>query len=210
MPTTTMSRVSIPQSDGMTTRRQLLAHALAGASVLSLSSIACATSGSDTRLPPSTSFPTGDIRDFDFFVGTWHGVNRRLKKRWVGSNDWDVFPGRLRCESRLGSVVNIDEVDFSTKGWSGMTVRVFDLENRQWSIYWINSKTGTLFPPVMGGFTGDRGEFYGDDMDEGRPVKVQYIWTRLGPDRAHWQQAFSLDGKHWETNWTVEHRRVAS
>lgn len=210
MPTTTMSRVSIPSSDGMTTRRQLLADALAGATALSLSSIACATPRSETRMPSSTSLPTGDIHDFDFFVGSWNGVNRRLKKRWVGSNDWDVFPGRLRCESRLGGVVNIDEVEFTTKGWSGVTVRAFDLEKRQWSVYWINSRTGTLFAPVVGGFTGDRGEFYGDDMDEGRPVKVQYVWTRLGPDLARWQQAFSLDGQQWEINWTVEHRRAES
>jgi hypothetical protein len=106
MSTTTMPRVSISPSDGMITRRQLLADALAGTSALSLSSIACATPRSDTRTPSSTSLRTGDVRDFDFLVGTWDGVNRRLRKRWVGSNDWDIFPGRLRCESRLGSVVN--------------------------------------------------------------------------------------------------------
>jgi hypothetical protein len=133
-----------------------------------------------------------------------------LKKRWVGSTDWDVFPGSLRCESRMGGIVNIDEVDFPTKGWSGMTVRTFDTEKRQWFLYWINSRTGKLFPPVVGGFTGDRGEFYGDDDDEGRPVKVQFVWTRLGPDAARWQQAFSLDGKGWETNWIIEHSRVKS
>jgi hypothetical protein len=90
-------------------------------------------------------------------------VNRRLKKRWVGSTDWDVFPNTVRCESRMGGIVNIDEVVFPTKGWSGMTVRTFSVEKRQWSLYWINSKTCELFPPVVGGFTGDHGEFYGDD-----------------------------------------------
>jgi len=48
----------------------------------------------------------------------------------------------------------------------------------------------------------------GDDSDEGRPIKVVFRWTRLGPDAARWQQAFSLDGKEWETNWIIEHRRV--
>jgi hypothetical protein len=210
MSTTTISRISIPPSAGMTTRRQLLAGALAGAGAVSLLSSACAAPRSEARTPPGTALPTGDVHDFDFLVGTWEGVNRRLKQRWAGSDEWDVFPGGLRCESRLGGVVNIDEVDFPTKGWSGMTVRTFDIEQRQWSIYWLNSRTGTLFPPVVGGFTGDRGEFYGDDMDEGRPVKVHFVWTRLGPDLARWQQAFSLDGKQWETNWTVEHRRVKS
>jgi hypothetical protein len=35
-----------------------------------------------------------------------------------------------------------------------------------------------------------------------------FRWTRLGPDAARWQQAFSLDGSEWETNWIIEHRRV--
>lgn len=208
MSTTATSRISLPPGAGATTRRQMLTGALTGAAALSLPSIACATPRTEARAPSGIALPTGDVHDFDFLVGTWDGNNRRLKKRWVGSNDWDEFPGRLRCESRLGGVVNLDEVDFPTKGWSGVTVRAFDIEQRRWSLYWINSRTGKLFPPVLGGFKGDRGEFYGDDMDEGRPVKVRFVWTRLGPDLAHWEQAFSLDGKQWETNWTVEQRRA--
>lgn len=191
-----------------TKRRQILVDALAGAGALSLLPIAGAATPA-ARTPSGAPLPTGDIHDFDFFVGKWKGVNRRLKKRWVGSDDWDVFPGVLTCGSHLGGVVSFDyEVDFPTKGWSGATVRVFNLETRQWSIYWIDSKTGKLFPPVVGGFSGDRGDFFGDDTDEGRPIKIKFLWTRFGPDAARWQQAFSLDGKAWETNWICDHTRV--
>jgi hypothetical protein len=37
---------------------------------------------------------------------------------------------------------------------------------------------------VVDGFAGDRGEFYGQDMDEGRPVWARFLWDRLGPDAA--------------------------
>jgi hypothetical protein len=191
-----------------TTRRQLLVDAVACAGAVGLSSIGCAAPSRGGSSPVRALRPTGDVHDFDFFVGHWNGVNRRLKKRWVGSNDWDEFPGALRCESRVAGVVNISEVEFPTKNLSGLTVRSFDLENRQWSAYWINSKTGKLFPPLVGGFAGDRGEFYGDDTDDGRPIKVQVVWTLIGPDVVHWQQAFSADGAQWEINWTVEQRRV--
>jgi hypothetical protein len=144
---------------------------------------------------------TGDLHDFDFIAGAWTFENRRLKQRWVGSNDWDEFPA-IDCGAvYLGSVVNIDELAFPTKGWSGVTFRTFDLEKRQWSIYWVNSKTGKMFPPVVGGFEGDRGEFYGEDEDDGKPIKVRFLWIKRGPDHAHWEQAFSVDGKTWEVNW---------
>jgi hypothetical protein len=182
-------------------------------SALSMSAgtaVAAATADSDL-VPSGAGLPTGDIHDFDFFVGTWNGVNRRLKKRWVGSNEWDEFPGSLICGSRLGGVVNLDyEVNFPTKGWSGMTVRTFNVMQRQWYIYWINSTTGVLFPPVIGGFKGNHGEFFGDDTDEGRPVKVRFRWERRGDSKAHWEQAFSRDGKAWETNWTCEHTRLST
>jgi hypothetical protein len=192
-------------TESCSTRRQFLGATLASASAISLVPELHAAPSSPRA---DNGLPTGDIHDFDFFVGEWNSVNRRLKKRWVGSDDWDVFPNTVRCESRMGGVVNIDEVVFPTKGWSGMTIRTFSLEKRQWSLYWINSRTGELFPPVVGGFTGDYGEFYGDDTDEGRPIRVVFRWTRLGPDAAHWEQAFSLDGKQWETNWMAEHKRV--
>jgi hypothetical protein len=102
----------------------------------------------------------------------------------------------------LARTGDVDELHFPTKGWAGVTLRTFDLEKRQWSIHWINSRTGTMFPPVAGGFECDRGEFYGEDEDDGRRVKVRFVWTKRGPDRAEWEQAFSYDGRTWEVNWT--------
>jgi hypothetical protein len=153
---------------------------------------------------------TGDVHDFDFLDGKWTMVNRRLKQRGVGSNEWDTFPATVRAYVLMGGVTNVDEVVFPTKGWSGTTFRHFDLEKRQWSIYWVNTRTGKMdLPGQVGGFDGDVGLFYGEDVDEGRPVKVVYKWTRVGPDGARWEQAFSYDdGKTWETNWVNEHRRV--
>jgi hypothetical protein len=187
------------------TRRDVLRDTLAGAA---LASLLPAAAGANSVAARGTKLPTGDIHDFDFFVGNWQSTNRRLRQRWVRSTEWETFPCTIRCESRMGGVVNIDEGVFPTKGWSGMTLRVFNLKNRQWSLYWINSSTGELFPPVVGGFSGDTGLFYGDDADEGRPIKAEFRWTRLGPDAARWEQSFSLDGKEWEKNWIIDHRRV--
>jgi len=177
--------------------------------LLLLSLTACsAAAGAPTSSGPNpagvyryTTARTGGLHDFDFIAGAWTLQNRRLKARWVGSNDWEEFPAVDCGAVYLGGVVNVDELQFPTKGWGGITFRTFDVEKRQWSIYWVNSKTGKMFPPVVGGFEGDRGEFYGEDEDDGKPIKVRFLWIKRGPDHAHWEQAFSLDGKTWEVNW---------
>ena len=153
-----------------------------------------------TRLPVRN----GDVHDFDFLAGAWTIQNRTLK----ASGDWVTFPSTTCMKLHLGGVVNVDEYQFPTKGYSAMGLRIFHLEKRQWLIYWIESKTGVLLPPVMGGFEGDRGEFYGEDEMAGRPVIFRFVWTKLGTDRARWEQAYSPDGQQWTVNWVMDLTRT--
>jgi len=151
------------------------------------------------------------VHDFDFLVGSWQVANRRLKIRHAGSTDWDEFPGHVTMRTILGGLGNVDEIWFPTKGWSGFTLRLFDPQARHWSIYWVNNRDGIMQPPVVGGFQNGVGEFYCDDIDEGRPIRVRYLWSHIAGDSARWAQAFSLDGgTTWETNWMMEMRRVAN
>ena len=79
-----------------------------------------------------------------------------------------------------------------------------------WSIWWVNSRDGRLQPPVHGRFDAERlGTFYGDDTHDGTPdgtpVRVRYLWSRITPVSARWEQAFSVDGEQtWETNWIMD------
>jgi hypothetical protein len=62
---------------------------------------------------------------------------------------------------------------------------------------------------VHGSFDSNLGEFYGDDVEGGTPVRARYIWKIVSPDIAHWEQAFSTDGgATWETNWIMDFVRV--
>jgi hypothetical protein len=148
---------------------------------------------------------TSTKNDFDFLVGDWQAVNRRLKVRHKGGNDWDEFPGFSTMRTILGGLGNVDEVAFPTKGWSGATFRLFNVATRQWSIWWVNNREGVMLPPVVGSFSNGIGEFHGEDLDDGVPVRVRFIWSRITPRSARWEQAFSWDGgKTWETNWTMD------
>jgi len=152
--------------------------------------------------------PHGDVHDFDFLVGRWQVHNRCLRTRLRGTHDWAEFPATHWLEQRLGGLVNVDQMDCPTEGWSGMTVRAFDRAQRRWSIHWISSASGVLSPRVCGGFEGDTGIFVGHDVDDGRAVHVCFHWQRLAPNAARWEQAFSLDGRHWETNWVMQFTRI--
>lgn len=143
-----------------------------------------------------------------YFVGGWTTKQHRLKERSAGSDEWETFPSTLCATEYLDGMATVDELDFPTKGWSGLTLRTFNKEKEQWAIYWVSSASGVMDTPVLGGFDGDHGEFYGEDTDDGRPVKVRFTWDKLDHDHARWAQAFSYDDKTWETNWTADFLRA--
>jgi hypothetical protein len=173
-----------------------------------LVAVAIAASADESVPPGYTTSRTGDVHDFDYFQGGWTTNQRRLKARGVGSTEWEEFPATLCMSLYLGGMATVDELHFPTKGWAGLTLRTFDLDKRQWSIYWVSSATGKLEVPVVGGFEGSHGEFYGEDQDAGRSVKVRFTWNKLDKDHARWEQAFSYDNRTWETNWTADFARA--
>lgn len=166
--------------------------------------------GDGTGVPPGYSTTrTGSAHDFDYFVGGWTTQQRRLKARGVGSQEWEEFPATLCMALYLDGIATVDELYMPRTRRAGLTLRTFDLEKHQWSIYWVSSATGKLDPvPVVGGFQGNRGEFYAPDVENGRPIKVRYVWTKLDHDHARWEQSFSYDNQTWETNWTADFLRA--
>ncbi|WP_433242121.1 hypothetical protein ACQPYK_37465 [Streptosporangium sp. CA-135522] len=147
--------------------------------------------------------------DFDFLIGTWTVANRRLVEPLVGCTEWEEFPATSIARPVFGGAANLDEITFPTREFSGLTLRLFDVKREEWSLHWASSRTGTLFPPAVGRFTGGRGEFYGDDIYEGAPIRVRLVWSEITPVSARWEQAFSADGERtWETNWIMELTRA--
>ena len=145
--------------------------------------------------------------DFDFFIGRWKANNRRLRERLKGSNDWEEIEGVAVVRKVLGGLGNIDEISMDRESGrlEGMTLRLYHPESRQWSMYWSSSADGILQPPVIGGFTDGRGEFYSQETFEGRSIFCRFICSNITETSCRWEQAFSADGgKTWETNWIAE------
>lgn len=158
----------------------------------------------------NTPAPHDGRSDFDFVFGSWIVHNRRLLKALQGSDEWETFEATSVARPLLGGIGNEDEfLSPHRPGFVGMSLRLFDLLARRWSIYWIDNRTGLLQPPVVGRFEGATGVFEGTDVYDGRPIQVRYTWSGVDTTTPRWEQAFSADGgKTWETNWIMDHERI--
>jgi len=148
--------------------------------------------------------------DFDFLIGNWKAHVRRLPERLKGSNIWVEYDGISNHKKLLGSNANFEEFDVSTPDnklrIKAQTLRLYNPQSHQWSIYLVDLDNGTLdLPPVVGQFNGKRGEFYNQQTWEGRAVLVRYVWLNISPKSSRMEQSFSSDGgKTWEVNWICE------
>jgi hypothetical protein len=150
--------------------------------------------------------------DFDFLFGRWRVHNRRLKERLAGSNEWIEFEATSVARPVWDGAGNMDEfqaLDTPLGEMHGMTLRLFDEKSGQWAIYWADRKIGRLDVPMFGAWKDGVGEFYDQELFQGRMIYVRFLWTNGSPDAARWEQAFSDDGgKTWETNWIMELERL--
>lgn len=149
--------------------------------------------------------------DFDFFNGKWKGVNRRLRERLVGCTEWEVFEGHSVAHSILDGLGHIDEVTLERESglMKGFTLRLYNPDTHEWSLYWASSAgANTIFPAMIGKFEGEQGFFYAYELIQGRHIYTRFIWTILNENSCRWEQAFSTDaGQTWETNWTADFTR---
>ncbi len=177
-----------------------------------------ATPAATPHQPPAYACAAPNAtHDFDFLMGPWHIRNTRLVRRLAGCNEWEIFDATGTARALPGGIGNYD--DFTPLVWSpgfvGMSLRVFSPATQRWSIYWLDNvtgglapTTGQLRPPVIGGFHGGRGQFYGEETFEGRPVRVRFAWSAMHTGAPRWEQAFSDDGgATWEVNWVMEFLR---
>jgi hypothetical protein len=148
--------------------------------------------------------------DFDFLIGDWKAHVRRLPDRLNNSNTWVEYDGISNHHKILDSNSNFEQFEVTSVDKKlhikAQTLRLYNPDTRQWSIYLVDVDNGTLdTPPVVGGFTGKRGEFFHQENFKGRTILVRYVWLDLSPKSARMEQSYSPDGgKTWEVNWICE------
>ena len=148
--------------------------------------------------------------DFDFLIGDWKAHVKRLPDRLNNSNVWVEYDGISNHKKILTSNSNFEEFEVTSTDKKlhikAQTLRLYNPTSHQWGIYLVDVDNGTLsLPPVIGQFTGNRGEFYDQEEYMGRAILVRYMWLNISPQSARMEQSFSPDGgKTWEVNWICE------
>jgi hypothetical protein len=185
--------------------------------------MAAALLGASASAPPvpaplrPSNFPVSPTardgrNDFDFEFGTWRTHYRILRERLVGSHDWYDCYGTSIVIPFWGGGGNLEDGDLRcpNRYVGGLTLRTYDPQTHQWTLWWGTKKLGIAPPQQVGHFDADGvGRFYAYDSWHGTPVICRFQWTKVNGN-PRFEQAYSADrGRTWETNWTTDYVRVS-
>jgi len=148
--------------------------------------------------------------DWDWDIGTWTTHQRRLLHPLTGSTTWVDYHGTDVVRKIWDGRATLGEIE--ADGPAGhlelLALRLYDPQAHRWGIYFTSSAAGTLSKPVVGVFSGGRGDFYDQETLNGKDILVRFSVYDITPNSCHFEQAFSADwGKTWEVNFVVTETR---
>jgi hypothetical protein len=166
--------------------------------------------GADPVGTRATSAAHDAQHDFDFEIGAWRVHLKRRLHPLQGSNEWAEYDGTSVVRKVWDGRANLGELNVAnaTAHVQGLSLRLYNPETRQWSIYWANSRDGSLGTPMVGAWSDGRGLFYDQEPFNGRMVFVRFIFSAVTSTSFRLEQAFSADGgTSWEANWITTFTR---
>ena len=151
--------------------------------------------------------------DFDFELGIWKTHLKVLRHSPNAGTAWVEYEGTSVVHSIWEGRANM--VELEVDGLSGhveaINLRLYNPAAHQWSLNFANASQGTMSVPTVGEFKNGRGEFYDQEVVNGRTVLVRNVWSDISANSCHFEQAFSGDGgRTWETNWIADDTRISN
>jgi hypothetical protein len=153
---------------------------------------------------------TDGQHDFDFDIGNWNTHSARLLHPLTGSTTWVEMDGVTIVKPVWGGRGNLAE--FKANGSAGpiqlLSLRWYNPKAHQWYLDFATPNVGTLGIPGIGEFKNGRGEFYDQEVIDGKTILIRFSIWGITLSTAQSEQAFSNDGgKTWETNWVNKYVR---
>jgi hypothetical protein len=131
--------MSAKPSTASDTQRRALLQAAAG--LAAVGSLAIAPAVHAAAAKPAA---TGKPGDFDFLSSNWTIKNRQLR-----NGAWDSFDSEATVYGILAGIASVEELRIPVRNFSGMGLRLLDVDKKLWADYWVNSQSGVLTPPPI-------------------------------------------------------------
>jgi hypothetical protein len=149
--------------------------------------------------------------DFDFEIGCWKTHLSQLVHPLTGSHTWAEYEGTTVVRKVWSGRANLVELeaDGPAGHFEGLNLRLYNPQSHQWSLNFAGSSAGTLSQPTIGEFKNGRGEFFDQEMLNGRAILVRFVISNISANSCRFEQAFSDDGgRTWEVNWIATDTRI--
>lgn len=158
--------------------------------------------------------PAPEAHAFDFWIGDWRIEQQILR----ADGGWHELEASTSVAPTLDGCALVEhwqgDVQFFWEGMErpepmrGLSVRAYDASSGTWRIHWMDTRTPRFDTPYVGGFAGNRGEFYREwETPQGRRVG-RITFVNLAPDSVRWELAVSSDDRaSWQTLWIMNMRR---
>ena len=163
-----------------------------------------------TRLKKQPDYRTpytpgsGPEHGFDFNMGHWQTRIRAVLKPLSAPGVWSNLQGTHVVYRVWDDWANIGQLEVEGPGGhiEDLALRMYDRKTHQWRVYFANSESGTLDPPMVGEFKDDVGTFVFLHEMEGRTVLVRNVWSGITAKSCRQEWAISADGsKTWVSTW---------
>lgn len=154
----------------------------------------------DTAFTPGT----GPEHDYDFNMGHWSTRIRAVENPLSAPDVWTHLQGTHVVYRLWDDWADIGqlEVDGPNGHIEDLALRLYDRKTRQWRVYFANSKSGVLLPPMVGEFKNGVGTFVFLDEQEGKTVLTRNVWSNITSRSCNQDWDISTDGgKTWVPTW---------
>ena len=123
-----------------------------------------------------------EIQNFDFLIGKWDVLNKRLKERLNNCVEWVEFSAEMETKPFLNGLGLMDEMKSNHYGenFIGFSIRMVNPKTNIWTIYWADtlSPENYLKEQVVGKFKNGIGEFYGKEKYQDKHYNLRFTWKK--------------------------------
>jgi hypothetical protein len=170
-----------------------------------------------TRLGKSPDYGTphaagsGPEHDFDFNVGSWKTKIRAVWSPLASPTAWSDLQGTHAVYRVWDDWADIGqlEVDGAHGHTEDLALRLYDRKTREWRVYFANSESGTLLPPMIGDFKNGVGTFIGLEDEDGKTVLMRNVWSGITANACRQDWSISIDGgRTWIPTWISNDTRA--